>query len=934
MGLILMLNRPSVTFMGFRDYTQQIINNRNMKKTTTFIFFFLCSFLTQAWAQDSPHWTVDSHDFQYDMTAYLSLTADGEAVTDYSNYEIAAFCDDELRGVAEIQTNNDKTYAYMRIRSNQASGDVITFKVYVKDIHAEVDVNDYSITFASMDVKGLPSSPVVLDFVPYKEVVVTASSGNDGMGSVAGGGTYNTGTTATVTATPNDGYHFVKWTNGTNDLSTDNPYTFNVTAEATVTAVFAPNEYTATFVLGNGQDNIVKTQAYKSELTAPAAPVKLGYTFKGWDPEVPATMPLNGGTYTAKWVDFEAVDCTSKVSTTDWLTDQEGNLGSYGSHKEHYFQSTTNVNGSVLYQTVSGLDNGTYTVVLEANASYTPGRGFDSDALSGDLGRALVYAGDVEKTIPVIHQTGISQSNVVTLENVIVSDGTLKMGLKKMLAGSNWHTIQIKTLTQTNNDQRPNVAAQDTYWKEIAQQINQSESYAFISANAPIRTNLTQATDVATVKAAITTFYAETPAFKAFADAKAAEFDATAYKYAAEAKLSALQTALAAEPTTATEATAAIATLNSARRAIAESHALAESVEGAEDKTSLIVNPTAADGINGWIVTLGQGSGGYIDVKNNEPWTDASDNATHNYFDGGDWGANAWDVTFSQDVVIPQGNYMLTAISRAMTEMTTYRLFAGEESVDMTFIGSQGGLYGRGWNDNSLEFTLDGKQTVKIGVQGITATIHNWMSFSNFRLVRLGDNEAFAQAKTALSGAITEAKALNKDDYVEDSQTALTDAITAAETALNAEDATSTTMGNAKTALATALEGLVTKAAAELAAAKKELQDEIANAQSTYDAADMNNPQVKAAADILKDAIDAATEALNNPQATTASIEAALGALIQAENVYTTTGIAAIYAKYGKAVKVYTLDGKKVDLQNGSLRKGLYIINGKKVMVK
>lgn len=43
-------------------------------------------------------------------------------------------------------------------------------------------------------------------------------------------------------------------------------------------------------------------------------PTKPGYTFSGWEPEVPATMPVNGGTHTAQW----EADKTAKVTVVVW----------------------------------------------------------------------------------------------------------------------------------------------------------------------------------------------------------------------------------------------------------------------------------------------------------------------------------------------------------------------------------------------------------------------------------------------------------------------------------------------------------------------------------------------------------------------------------------------------------------------------------------
>ena len=63
-------------------------------------------------------------------------------------------------------------------------------------------------------------------------------SNNNAWGTVTGGGTYNEGTSVTLTATPATGYHFVKWQQ---DGNTQNPRTVTVTGNATYTAVFAQN---------------------------------------------------------------------------------------------------------------------------------------------------------------------------------------------------------------------------------------------------------------------------------------------------------------------------------------------------------------------------------------------------------------------------------------------------------------------------------------------------------------------------------------------------------------------------------------------------------------------------------------------------------------------------------------------------------------------
>ncbi|MGI6618450.1 MAG: InlB B-repeat-containing protein [Bacillota bacterium] len=83
-----------------------------------------------------------------------------------------------------------------------------------------------------------------------------------------------------VTAVPNEGYHFVKWSDGL----TDNPRTdTNVTSNISVTAEFAINTYTVTFIDWNEEVIDTQTVAHGSSATAPAEPTREGYTFTGWD---------------------------------------------------------------------------------------------------------------------------------------------------------------------------------------------------------------------------------------------------------------------------------------------------------------------------------------------------------------------------------------------------------------------------------------------------------------------------------------------------------------------------------------------------------------------------------------------------------------------------------------------------------------------------
>ena len=211
-----------------------------------------------------------------------------------------------------------------------ASGDDVFFTCNVTASEtAALGTSKITITTAKITLYDTSNINLTLpdteyDIKVYTTYQVTGSSADEEMGVVSGSGEYENGTNATLTATANEGYHFVKWS----DDTTENPYTFAVNGAVSLTATFAPNQYTMTFVLDNGEENIVMTQDYKSTLAAPADPTKEGYTFAGWSPAVPETMPAENVTVTAQWtvnqytITFDTDGGTAvEAITQDYATD-------------------------------------------------------------------------------------------------------------------------------------------------------------------------------------------------------------------------------------------------------------------------------------------------------------------------------------------------------------------------------------------------------------------------------------------------------------------------------------------------------------------------------------------------------------------------------------------------------------------------------------
>ena len=113
---------------------------------------------------------------------------------------------------------------------------------------------------------------------------ITVASNMQEAGTVAGAGSFLHGATATLSATVNEGYHFVKWTKNGSVVSMEASYTFTVTEAADYVANFAPNNYDITVEANPTEGGIVAgagTYGHNTTVTLTAT-AKTGYTFINW----------------------------------------------------------------------------------------------------------------------------------------------------------------------------------------------------------------------------------------------------------------------------------------------------------------------------------------------------------------------------------------------------------------------------------------------------------------------------------------------------------------------------------------------------------------------------------------------------------------------------------------------------------------------------
>ncbi|MBT4293442.1 MAG: VCBS repeat-containing protein [Cryomorphaceae bacterium] len=184
-----------------------------------------------------------------------------------------------------------------------------------------------------------------------RQYTLTVSAGDGGSVSTTGG-SFASGTQVSITATPNSGYSFSGWSNG----STANPLNVTLNSNTTVTANFQVivNSYTLTVSTGDGGSVSSEGGEYEegTEVTITATPDE-GYEFVGWsDGETSISREVTISSDTAISASFQ-IDCSVWYNEVpDWKST------SYELF-EIYYPENYDVLGSLLFNQWGG-ESGEY----------------------------------------------------------------------------------------------------------------------------------------------------------------------------------------------------------------------------------------------------------------------------------------------------------------------------------------------------------------------------------------------------------------------------------------------------------------------------------------------------------------------------------------------------------------------------------------------
>ncbi len=209
---------------------------------------------------------------------------------------------------------------------------------------------------------------------------LTVTSANTTMGTVTGGGTYEYNKSVTITATPKEHYHFVKWSDGNTTASR----TVTVTKAATYTATFAADTYVLTVSSANTNMGTVTgggTYDYNKSVTITATP-KTGYHFVKWsDGNTNASRSVTvtaAATYTATFaINTYALTVTSADTNMGTVTGG----GTYDYNKSVTITATPKT-GYHFVKWSDGNTNASRSVTVTADATYTATFAIDTHVLT------------------------------------------------------------------------------------------------------------------------------------------------------------------------------------------------------------------------------------------------------------------------------------------------------------------------------------------------------------------------------------------------------------------------------------------------------------------------------------------------------------------------------------------------------------------------
>ena len=202
---------------------------------------------------------------------------------------------------------------------------------------------------------------------------ISVSANPSNGGTVTGGGTFNQGTSCTVTATANTGFNFSNWTENGSVVSTNANYTFTVTCNRTLVANFTAQQqqYTINVSANPTQGGTVTgggTYQGGQSCTV-SATANNGYTFTNWTENGNVVSTNRNYTFTVNGNRTLVANFTQQNYTISVSADPVNGGSVTGGGAFHYGENcTVSATASNGYTFINWTENGN---VVSTNASYS-----------------------------------------------------------------------------------------------------------------------------------------------------------------------------------------------------------------------------------------------------------------------------------------------------------------------------------------------------------------------------------------------------------------------------------------------------------------------------------------------------------------------------------------------------------------------------------
>ena len=220
--------------------------------------------------------------------------------------------DDPIPGNMTLYAGWDILSYVIRVRLENGEQDIIINQNYGTPVTVPDDPTREGYTFIGWDIQFPAKMPakittITAQWTINQYTITFDTAGGSEIDSIEQD--YDTAITAPANPT-REGYTFMGW---------DTTVPKKMPAkDMMVKALWQINRYKITFDTAGGSEIAPIEQDYGTNITAPADPTREGYTFLGWDKAIPATMPAENVTITAKWKDIEKPTGEIKSSGNSW----------------------------------------------------------------------------------------------------------------------------------------------------------------------------------------------------------------------------------------------------------------------------------------------------------------------------------------------------------------------------------------------------------------------------------------------------------------------------------------------------------------------------------------------------------------------------------------------------------------------------------------